>query len=136
LAGGLSSQTIATSPRVSSLTGASRSPVRLRVRVEALAALGAEAALGDEPAQDQRRLEALAPLASAFSSAASDVVEPAEVRARERPGDHARAHHHPEVDVADARDALLEHEAGLDERLELEARRRARVDLACGLRCS
>ena len=103
--------------------------VGLRIGVEALAALGAEAALGHEPAQDQRRLEVLAPLLLGALQRGEHVVEPAEVGAGERAGDHPGAHHHPEVDVADAGDALLEHEAGLDERLQREAldqRRRRR----------
>ena len=128
-AGGLSSHATASSPRGVELDRRVLvARVGLRVRVEALAALRAEAALGDQPAQDQRRLEVLAPLVLGLLERREHVVEPAEVRARERPGDHARAHHHPEVDVADARDALLEHEAGLDERLELEAVGERRVD--------
>ena len=54
LAGGLASQTTATSPRRSSLTGAVAAGER--VRVEALAGLHAEPALGEQPAQDHRRL--------------------------------------------------------------------------------
>ena len=93
----------------------------LRVGVEALAGLGPEAALGDEPAQDQRRLEVLAPVLLGLLERRQHVVEPAQVGARERARDHAGAHHHPEVDVAHAGDALLEHQAGLDERLQREA---------------
>ena len=66
------------------------------MRVEALAGLRAEAALGEQPAQDHRRLVEL------------DRVQALLVRARE----HAAG---GGVDVAQARDALLEHQAGLEE---------------------
>ena len=106
----------------------------LRVGVEALAGLRAQAPLGDEPAQDERRREVLAPLLLGPLERGEHLVEPAEVRAGERPGHHARAHHQAEVDLAHPGDALLEHEAGLDDRLEREALGDALVEL--GLRLS
>src|SRR4051794_17211317 len=95
--------------------------VGLRVGEEALAGLLAEAPLRDEPLEDQRRREVLAPLPLGWLERLEGVVEAAVVGALERPGHDPGARHHPEVDVADPRDALLEHEARLDERLEAEA---------------
>jgi hypothetical protein len=91
----------------------------LRVGVEALPGLGAEPPLGDQAAQDQRRLEVLAPLPLGALERLQHLVEPAQVGARERARDHAGPDHHPEVHVADAGDALLDDEARLDERLYL-----------------
>ena len=108
----------------------------LRVRVEALAALGAQAALRDEPAQHERRREVLAPLLLGPLERGEHVVEAAEVGAGERPGDHAGAHHQAEVDLAHPGDALLEHEAGLDDRLEREALGDPLVELRLRQRCS
>ena len=97
--------------------------VGLLVGEEALAGLRAEAALRDEPAQDQRRRELLAPLVGGALERGEHVVEAGLVGARERRRDEPRAGHHAEVDVAHGRHAVLEHEAGLDERLQDEALR-------------
>ncbi len=99
--------------------------VRLRVGVEALAALLAESALGDEAAQDRRRGEALAVALGRVLQALEDLVEAFDVGLHERRQQaaariEAGAGHHPEVDVAVGGDALLEHQAGLDERLQRE----------------
>ena len=83
------------SPRVSSLTGARLvARVGLRVGVEALAGLRAEAALGDQPAQDQRRLEVLAPLVLGPLERGQHVVEPAESARANGPGIMPGADHH------------------------------------------
>ena len=100
---------------------------------EALAGLDAEPALGDQPPQDRRRLEVLAPLPGGVLELRQHLVQPDLVGAGERRRDDPGAGHHPEVDVLHRRDALLEHEAALDERLEREAvdqRRRCRCQLA------
>jgi hypothetical protein len=53
------------------------------------------------------------------------------VGARERARNDARAGHHPEIDLPDRGDPLLEHEAALDERLQREAfDERSGVDLS------
>ena len=86
--------------------------------MEALSRLGAQAALGDEPAQDQRRLEVLAPaLLGALQRRQRGRPARARRRAR-RPGTTLPVR---EVDVTHARDPLLEDQAGLDERLQLRA---------------
>ena len=111
----LASQAIATSPRVSSLTtSAWLLVVELRVGVEALAGLLAEAALGDEAADDQRRGEALAVLLLGRLEALEQRVQALHVGLHERreqaaAGVQAGAGHHRDVDVAVGRDALLEH---------------------------
>ena len=69
-----------------------------RVRVEALASLDADPALREQPAQDQRLGVEL------------DRVQPRRVGAREHPARRG-------VDVLQRGDALLEHEAGLEERV-------------------
>ena len=74
-----------------------------------------------EPAQDQRRRERVAPLRLCPLERGEHLVEALRVGARERPGNDAGAGHHADVDVLDAGDALLEHEARLDERLQAEA---------------
>ena len=97
--------------------------VELRVGVEALAALLAEAALGDEPAQDERRREALAVALGGALEALEDHVEALDVGLHERREQaaarvQAGAGHHADVDVAVGGHALLEHEARLDEGLQ------------------
>ena len=99
--------------------------VGLRVGIEALAALLPEAPLGDEPAQDGGRREPRAMALLRVLHALEDSVEAVGVGAHERrqqpaAGVEPGAGHHPEVDVAVRRDALLEHEAGLDEGLQRE----------------
>ena len=99
--------------------------VGLRVGVEALAALLAEAALGDQPLEDRRRREALAPLLLGALQPLEDRVEALDVGLHERRQQAAArvdagAGHHPEVDVAVGGDALLEDQRGLDEGLEHE----------------
>ena len=120
----LASHAMATSPRVSSLTV---SPgllvVGLRVGVEALAALLAQAALGHEPAQHERRREALAVALGGALEALEDDVEALDVglhEGREQAAARvqAGAGHHADVDVAVGGHALLEHEARLDEGLQ------------------
>ena len=115
---------MATSPRVSSVDRLPRLlVVRLRVGVEALAALLAEAALGDEPAQHERRGEALAMVLGGALQPLEHHVETLDVRLHEgRQEAAARIEagpgHHADVDVAVGGDALLEDEARLDEGLE------------------
>src|SRR5262249_32637310 len=97
--------------------------VDLRIGVEALARLEAEAALGDQPLQDPGRSEALAVRLFVFLHPLEDGVEALEVglpegREETPPRVEAGAGHHPEVDLADGADALLEHEAGLPEGLQ------------------
>ncbi len=99
--------------------------VGLRVGVEALSALLTQAALGDEAAQDPRRREALPVALPGVLQALQDRVEALHVGLHERrhqapPRVEARARHQPEVDVAVDRHALLEHQAGLHERLQRE----------------
>ena len=123
-AGGRFSQTIATSPRVSSSTVSFWSTgVGLRVGEEALAGLLAEPALGDEAAQERWAARSRRPTrASARSSALEHRRRAPRSSARANgPGQDPGAHHHPELDVLGGGDALLEHEAGLDERLQPEA---------------
>ena len=97
--------------------------VGLRVGVEALAALLAQAALGDEPAQHERRREALAVALGGALQALEDDVEALHVGLHEGREEaaarvEAGAGHHPDVDVAVGGHALLEHEARLDEGLQ------------------
>ena len=97
--------------------------VGLRVGVEALAALLAQAALGDEPAQHERRGEALAVALGGALQALEDHVEALHVGLHEGREEaaarvQAGAGHHADVDVAVGGHALLEHEAGLDEGLQ------------------
>ncbi len=97
--------------------------VGLRVGVEALAALGAEPALGDEALEDRRRREALAVLGLHGLQPLERDVEAHHVGLHERREQaaarvEAGAGHHPEVDLPGRADALLEHQAGLDERLQ------------------
>src|SRR4029450_7858539 len=95
------------------------------VGIEALTRLQAEAALGDQPLQRPRGREALAVALLVFLELLQDRVEALEVRLpgwREEPAPRVEAgpRHHPEVDLAHGADPLLEHLAGLDERLEHE----------------
>ena len=95
--------------------------VGLRVGVEALARLEPEPALGDEPLQRHRRREALAVLLLEPLDPLEDRVEPLQVGFPERREEaFARVEpgpgHHPQVDVADRADALLDQLAGLDQR--------------------
>ncbi len=115
--------------------------VGLRIWIEALSALLAEPALGDEPAQDRRRGEAIAVALGRALHALEHGVETLAVGLHERRQQaparvEAGAGHHAEVDVAVGGDPLLEHEAGLEERLQRQqldqllrcpARRRRRV---------
>ena len=99
--------------------------VGLRIGIEALAGCRAEPALGDQAPQDPRRREALAVLLFGLSSRSSTLSRPADVGAHERRQQAAarvepRPGHHPEVDLAEPADALLEQQAGLDERLQRE----------------
>ena len=87
--------------------------VGLRVGVEALAGFEAEAALGDEPLQGDRRREALAVLLLELLDPLEDRVEPLQVGFPEGREEafarvEAGAGHHPQVDVADRADALLD----------------------------
>ena len=76
---------------------------------------------------------------SSFSSTTSRPSRSAFMNGGKSPrrGSRPGAGHHPEVDVARGRDALLEHQAGLDERLQRQssrsARRRARRRPRAGL---
>ena len=76
--------------------------------------------LGDQPAQDHRRLVVFSPFLDGALELCQHLIEPDLIRAGERRRNDPRAGHHPEVDVAHRRDALIEHEAALDERLEGE----------------
>ena len=112
--------------------------VGTRVGVEALPALLAQPALSDEAAQDGRRGEALAVALPGLLHPLEHRVQPFGVGLHERrhqpaPRIQAGAGHHPEVDVAVGGDALLEHEAGLDERLQrqqLDELRHVRLGVA------
>jgi hypothetical protein len=97
--------------------------IGLRIGVEALPALLPEATLRDEAAQDRGRREALAVALLRVLHALEDRVEAVGVGAHERRQQAAArvepgSGHHPEVDVAVGRDALLQHEARLDEGLQ------------------
>ena len=97
--------------------------VRAGVGVEALAALLAEPSLGHQAAQDRGRREALAvALAGALHPLEHGVeafaVGPHERRQQAAAGVQTGAGHHPEVDIAVGGDALLEHQAGLEEGLQ------------------
>ena len=122
LAGGLLNQAIAVSPRVSSCDRLAllEAVVGSRIGEEALPGLLAEATLRDQAAQDQRRLEVVPVLGLRALERRQDFVEPGGIGPRERRRDDAEPGHHRQVDVADRRDSLLEHEAGLDERLQAE----------------
>ena len=121
-AGGLASQAIATSPRVSSLTVSLLALVGLRIGKKPWPALHPEPALGDQAAEDQRRREVLAPLGLGALERREHVVEADVVGAgetaagssRRRPSSRGRCR-------GSVGDALLEHQAGLDQRLEREA---------------
>src|SRR5204863_6827401 len=85
--------------------------VGLRVGVEALAAPLTQASLGDEPAQHERRGEALAVALGGALEALEDDVEALHVGLHERreeapPRLEAGTGHHPDVDVAVGGDAL------------------------------
>ena len=92
--------------------------VGTRVGEEALAGRLAEPSLRHQAPQDQRRLKPLAPLGRGPLERLQHGVESRLVGASERPRQDAGAGHHPDVDVLDPGHALLEHQAGLHERLQ------------------
>ena len=115
--------------------------VRLRVRVEALAGLLAKPPLRDEAAQEARRLEALPLRAREPLELLVDGVESFEIGLHQRREDaaprvHPSARHHPEVELAHRRHAVLEEQACLDQRLQDEplGEVRRRVGVAVDLR--
>ena len=76
-AGGRSSQAIAVvAPRLELDRAVLPARVRARVGEEALARLDAEPALGDEPAQDRRRLEVARPTRRRALEPGQHLVEP------------------------------------------------------------
>src|SRR6187549_856577 len=94
--------------------------VGLRVRVEPLARLEPVAPLGDEALQRHRRREALAVLLLELLDPLQHRIEPLQVgfpegREEAPAGVEAGAGHHPQVDVADRADALLDQQASLDQ---------------------
>ena len=118
----LASHAIATSPRVSSLTDLARAARRRAAgrRRSPGRDFWPEAALGDEAAQDDGGAKRSPWLLRGALQPLEHHVEALDVGLHERRQQpaarvEAGAGHHPEVDVAVGGDALLEHQAGLDE---------------------
>ncbi len=99
--------------------------VGLRVGVEALAGGDPETALGDEALEHPRDAEAVRVALGQVLELLEGHVESVDVGLPERREQaparvEAGAGHHPEVDLTDGADALLEQQAGLDQRLQRE----------------
>ena len=121
-AGGRSSHAIATSPRDLELDRALLpAGVRPRVREEALAGLDTEPALGDEPAQDRGGSKLSPHSLAACSSRASSSSRPIWSARANGGGMMPAPAIIPRSISRIERDALLEHEAALDQRLQREA---------------
>ena len=95
--------------------------VGARIEEEALAGLLSQPALVDEPPQERRRRESVAPLALGQLEAPEHRVKSRLVGTGERPGQDPGPHHHPELDVLGRRHCLVDQHHGLHECLQLEA---------------